>query len=123
MKPGTRSTTRSATALLIKGAAWLAAAILNWIIVAKPVEVYRRVEIRPDCLIVEGEEVFRQRFMEGGWPAFRPGLDGTQVLCGIYGTRFVEFLSVRRFDEFDRAPEILAVHLQDAMQQLWNRPP
>jgi uncharacterized protein YcgL (UPF0745 family) len=61
--------------------------------------------------------------MEGGFPAFRPDDEGNQVLCGIYGTRFVEYLTVRRFDELDRMPEVFAQHLQDAMRQLWSWPP
>jgi len=28
-------------------------AVINWLIVAKPVEVYRRIEIRSDCMILE----------------------------------------------------------------------
>jgi hypothetical protein len=94
--------------------------VVNGFIVWKPVEVYRRVEIRPDCMIVEGEAVFWLRLMETNWPAFRPDKDGNQVLCGVYGTRFVEYLTVRRFDEFDRMPEVFAAHLQDAMNQLWG---
>jgi hypothetical protein len=94
-------------------------AAINWLIVRKPVEVYRHIEVRPDCLIIEGADIFWRRKMETGWPAFRPGEGGRQVLCGIYGTRFVEYLTVRRFDELDRMPEVFASHLQDAMQQLW----
>lgn len=95
-------------------------AIFNWLIVAKPVETYRRIEIRPDCMIVEGAEVFWLRFMEGGLPAFQENNDGIQVLSGIYGSRFVEYLTLRRFDECDRIPEVFAAHLQDAMRQLWG---
>lgn len=100
----------------------LAVAIANWIIVAKPVEVYRTVEIRPDCLIIDGADIFWRRYMEGGWPALRGMDDGGRVLCGIYGTRFVEYLTVPRFDELDRTPEVFAAHLKDAIGQLWMRP-
>jgi hypothetical protein len=100
----------------------LAFAIVNWLIVRKPVELYRTLEIRPDGLIIEGAAIFWRRCMEAGWPAFRPDAEGNQTLCGIYGTRFVEYLTVRRFDEFDRMPEVLAAHLQEAMLQLWSRP-
>jgi hypothetical protein len=98
---------------------FLIVALVNWLIVRKPVELYRQIEIRPDCLILEGGEVFWRRFMECGWPAFRPDQEGNQVLCGVYGTRFVDYLTVRRFDELDRMPEVIAAHLQDAMRQLW----
>jgi len=101
--------------------ALMVAAVVNWFIVAKPVELYRRVEIRPDCMIIEGD-VFWARFMEGGLPNCRPGTDGTQVFCGVYGTRFVEFLTIRRFDDMDRMPEVMSAHLQDAMRQLWMVP-
>lgn len=104
-------------------AALLIGAVINWLIVAKPVEIYRQIEIRPDCMILDGSDIFWRKYMEGGVPSFRPGADGTQVLCGIYGTRFITYLTVRRFDEYDRAPEVLADHLQDAMRQQWTRPP
>ncbi len=106
----------------IEIAALLAVAIINFLIVRKPVEVYRRVEIRPDCMIIEGRDVFWKRHMEGGFPSFRPGKGGRQCLCGIYGTRFVEYLVVHRFDENDRMFEVISAHLQDAMQQQWSRP-
>lgn len=97
-------------------------AIVNWLIVAKPVEVYRTLEIRPDCMIIDGADIFWRRFMEGGWPTFRVGQEGSWVLCGIYGTRFVEYLTVPRSDEFDRTHEVFAAHLEDAISQLWTRP-
>ncbi len=100
----------------------LAMAVVNGLIVGKPVEVYRTLEIRPDGMILEGRDVFWRRFMEVAWPSFQPDAEGNQVLSGIYGTRFVEFLTVRRFDEFDRAPEVFAAHLQDAIRQLWMNP-
>jgi hypothetical protein len=96
----------------------LRSSVINWLIVAKPVELYRRIEIRPDCMIIEEADLFWRRYMEGGWPSFQPDKEGNQVLCGIYGTRFVEYLTVRRFDELDRMPEVIAAHLQDAMRQL-----
>ncbi|MGJ0391395.1 MAG: hypothetical protein ACR650_01325 [Methylocystis sp.] len=101
--------------------AFLAVAGINWLIVSKPVEIYRRLEIRPDCLILEGTDLFWRRFMER-WPDFHPDEAGNQILRGIYGTRFVEYLTVRRFDELDRMPEVFAAHLQDAMRQLWHHP-
>ena len=33
------------------------------------------------------------------------------------------FLGVRRFDDLDRMAEVFSAHLQDAMTQLWTRPP
>ena len=95
--------------------------VVNWLIVSKPVEIYRTVEVRPDCMILDEAEVFWRGMMETGWPAFQAGQDG-QILCGIYGTRFVEYLTVRKFDDLDRAPEVFAAHLQEAMKQMWSRP-
>jgi len=109
-------------ALWIKILCLIAAAVLNWLIVRKPVELYRRVEIRPDCMILDGYDVFWASFIEGGLPSFRPDEKGNQRLCGIYGTRFIEYLTVRKFDENDRMPEVMAAHLQQAMMQLWTRP-
>jgi hypothetical protein len=106
----------------IKGGCLLALAIVNWLIVRKPIEVYRRLEIRPDCTIIDGADIFWRRSMEVQWPTFHLDPDGNQVLSGIYGTRLVEFLTARRFDEFDRTPEVFAAHFQDAMRQLWMRP-
>jgi len=100
----------------------LAVGVINWLIVRKPVEVYRRVEIRPDCMIIEGADVFWLRFMENAWPALQRDEDGKQLLCGIYGTRFVEYLTLHRFDELDRMDEVFAAHLQEAMMQLWAKP-
>ena len=99
----------------------LAVAAVNYLIVRKPVELYRHIEVRPDCLILEGNDVFWSRYMEGGYPGFQPDEKENKVLCGIYGTRFVEYLTVRRFDEQDRMMEVFAAHLQDAMQQQWSR--
>jgi hypothetical protein len=95
--------------------------VLNWLIVRKPVELYRRIEIRPDCMILDGYDVFWTGNLESGMPAFRAGEDGTFILSGIYGTRFIDFLTVRKFDDNDRMPEVMAGHLQQAMTQLWTR--
>ena len=104
----------------ISAACILAIAVVNWLIVSKPVETYRQIEIRPDCMIIEGADIFWLRHMEGGWPSFRLDDEGNQVLSGIYGTRYVEYVTIRRFDELDRTPEVIAAHLQDAMRQLWS---
>jgi len=106
--------------LWIGVACLLAVATVNVFIVAKPVEIYCSVEIRPDCMVLGGSEVFWLSRMENGWPAFQPDEEGNLVLSGIYGTRFVEYLTARRFDEYDRMPEVFAAHWQQAVQQLWE---
>jgi hypothetical protein len=103
----------------VKFGCLLVIALVNWLIVRKPVEVYRQVEIRPDCMVLEGKDVFWLQFMENGLPEFRADKDGNQVLGGAYGTRFVEYLTARKFDENDRMPDVMAAHVQEAMQQLW----
>lgn len=108
--------------LWIKIILLLAAAIANWFIVAMPIELYRKVEIRPDCMIIDGGDVFWARFIEGGFPSCRPDAGGNQIFSGTYGTRFVEYLTIRRFDENDRMPEVMSAHLQEAMRQLWMMP-
>lgn len=98
---------------------FLGVAVLNFLIVRKPIEVFRRAEIRPDSMILDDSDVFWLRLMENGLPSFQADKDGNQVLCGIYGTRFIEYLTARRFDDYDRMPEVFAAHLQQAMGQLW----
>ena len=75
--------------------------------------------------IAELAKGFRGTFDEvpgAGAELPKPDKDGNQVLCGVYGTRFVEYLTVHRFDDEDRTPEIIATHLQTAMRQLWGPP-
>jgi hypothetical protein len=103
----------------IKLVCFLAIGALNYFIVARPVEIYRRVEIRPDCMILEGADVFWAHMMENGLPAFTRDEDGNLLLVGAYGTRHVEYLTVRRFEDNDRMPEVFAGHLNEAMTRLW----
>jgi hypothetical protein len=103
----------------INVACMMALAIVNWFIVAKPVEIYRLAEIRPDCMILEGSDVFWLALMENGLPRFGQDNDGNQILYGVYGTRFVEYVTLRRFDDYDGMPEVFAAHMKAAMQQLW----
>ncbi len=65
----------------------LVAAIINWLIVRKPVEAHRQVEIRPDCMVIDGTDIFWLRKMEAGWPSIRPDDSRkAMVLSGTYGT-------------------------------------
>jgi hypothetical protein len=96
----------------------LGLAIANWFIV-RPLETYRDAEIRPDSLVLDNKHVFWLRLMENGLPTFREDKEGNLVLCGVYGTRFVEYLTVRRFDDNDKTPETFAAHFQEAIGQIW----
>ena len=97
-------------------------AAVNWLIVRKPVEVYRSIEIRTDCMIIEGGDIFWLRWIETNWPVFQTDEndEDNHILCGIYGTRFVEYLTSHRLDECDRTPDVLATHVHDAMTKLWS---
>jgi hypothetical protein len=114
--------TRSPLEGVWNGVSIVAAAIVYGVIVAKPVEFYRSLEIRPDCMIIDRADVFWKAFMDFGWPSFQPKEENVQVLAGVYGTRWVEYLTLRRFDENDRTPEVLTTHLQAAITQLWDHP-
>jgi hypothetical protein len=108
--------------LWINAACLLTVAGINFLILWRLPELHRSIEIRPDCMIIEGSDVFWLSRMEAGWPALQQDEKGNHVLSGIYGTRFVEYLTVRRFDDYDRTPDVLAAHLQEAMMQLWAPP-
>lgn len=96
------------------------AAILIFVF-SLPLHVVHTIEIRPDCLILDREDVFWSGHMESR-PVFRLNEDGAHVLRGIYGTRRVEFLVLRPVDENDATPTVLANHVEEAFQQLWDRP-
>ena len=65
----------------------MVAALAKYLIVRKPVELYRRIEIRLHCMILEGTDLFWRRHMESGWPTFQQSEEGHLVFSGIYGTR------------------------------------
>ncbi len=102
-------------------AALIMAGLYAWIVWG-PVEIYRSFEIRPDCFIIEDEDVFWRDGFQMGLPSFTSDAEGNRVFTGTYGTRHVEFFKVVKFDEFDRAPELLAVQISIAFQQLWRSP-
>ena len=57
-----------------------------------------------------------------GWPGFMPNDAGHFILAGVYGTRWIEYLTIRRFDDNDRAPEVFASQLATAMKVQWELP-
>ena len=101
----------------------IAIAVINGLIVAKPVELYRRIEIRPDCMIIEDGDLFWRRYMEGGRPSFQPDKKGNQLLCGICRHALRRISDRAPLRRVDRMPEVIAAHLQDAMRQLWSAAP
>lgn len=94
---------------------------ISALILFRDVHVWRTVEIRPDCMIIENEDVFWVDQMELGWPSFRLTEEGHLMLWGTYGTRSVDFLTIRHFDDNDRMPEVFASHFQQAIHQLWSQ--
>ena len=54
--------------------------------------------------------------VESGWINNRD----KHILCGIYGNRFVEYVTSHRLDDNDRTPEVRATYLHDAMTKLWG---
>jgi hypothetical protein len=92
--------------------------ILYW-----KIKVQHSVEIRPDAMIVDGEDVFYAEDIGDNWPELQMKDDDPDrmVISGICGTRFVEYMTAHRLDKNDRTPEILAADLKAAMEQLWGR--
>jgi hypothetical protein len=80
------------------------------------------IEIRPDGMIVDGR-FFDIEGFEENWPQLQMKYENENrlVLCGRYGTRFIEFATAYRYDTNDRTPERLADDLELAMEQLWGR--
>jgi hypothetical protein len=96
---------------------------LAYRIVHRPMEVSHSVEIRADALIVDGTDVFYAEDIGDHWPELQMKDDDTDrmVICGICGSRFIEYMTANRRDENDRTPEILAADLDAAFEQLWGR--
>ena len=97
--------------------------LINWLIVCRKFEVAHSVEIRSDTMIVDGEDIFYAEDIGDNWPELQMQDDDPDrmVICGIYGTRHIEFMTANRRDKSDRTPEVLAADLQAAMEQLWGR--
>jgi hypothetical protein len=94
-----------------------------WLIVRQTVEASHSVEIRPDAMIVDSTDVFYAEDIGDNWPELQMKDDDPDrmVICGICGTRFIEYMTANRLDENDRTPEVLAADLKAAMEQLWGR--
>jgi hypothetical protein len=100
---------------LMMGCYWL---------VTFPIPVWHSVEIHPEGMIIDGELFFSLAGIGENWPSLQPqdGEDSDRlVLCGLYGTQFIEFSTCFRMRKTDRTPEVLAQDLAVAMEQLWGR--
>jgi hypothetical protein len=97
--------------------------LINFGIVRRRVEISHSVEIRSDAMIIDGADVFYAEDIGDTWPELQMKEDDPDrmVICGICGTRFIEYMTANRRDENDRTPEVLAADLQAAIEQLWGR--
>ena len=58
------------------------------------------IEVRPDCFIVDGTDIFWRDYMELGPPILESGPDeGLFRFVGTYGTRRMEYCRLHAFDE------------------------
>lgn len=103
------------------GPMFLIFGIITYVFVCTPPAMHS-VEIKPDCMVLDDQDVFWASQFELSFPNLGPDVNDEWKLTGIYGTRFIEFLSIRKHDDNDRTPELAAMHLQRAMQQLWGQP-
>jgi len=100
----------------------LAGTIL-WLVAFWKIPIWHSIEIYPDGMIVDGR-FFSADLIGENWPQLQMAGDDPDrlVLCGIYGTRFVQYATANRLGRTaDRTPEILAQDLELAMEQLWGR--
>lgn len=105
-------------------AIWLVGlALLVLLIAIARVPKWHTIEIRPDGMIVDGNDVYFAEDIGENWPEVQKADGGGNklVLAGICGTRFIEYVTVNRYDDNDRTPEVLAADLENAMIQLWDR--
>ena len=98
--------------------------LLDFVIFKYKIKARHSVEIRPDCMIVDGTDIFWAEDIGDNWPELQMKDDDPDrmVISGICGTRYVEYMSANRIHhDTDRMPEVLAAHLTEAMEQLWGR--
>jgi hypothetical protein len=93
------------------------------LIVRRRFAVSHSVEIRPDAMILDGEDVFLATDFGDNWPELQMkyGDPDQLAMFGICGNRLIELMTANRYDKYDRTPEILDADLKAAMEQLWGR--
>ncbi|MCP3463574.1 hypothetical protein [Bradyrhizobium sp. CCGUVB23] len=98
------------------------AGVVIWLLAFWKISIRHSIEIHPDGMIVDGR-FFSADLIGDNWPQFQMKGDDPNrlVLCGIYGTRFIEYAAANRIGKNDRMPETLAKDLEIAMDQLWGR--
>lgn len=103
---------------------WIALlGVVTGFVLTRKRKVSHSVEIRHDRMILDGQDVFWADRIGRQWPQLQNKGDdpNRMVIAGIYGNRWVEYMTANRVDENDRTPEVLAADLQEAIQQLWGR--
>lgn len=85
--------------------------------------VTHSIEIRPDTLIIDGEDVFYASDIGENWPQveMKDEDPDRMVVAGICGTRWLEYTTANRLAKNDATPEVLAADLENAIEQLWGR--
>jgi hypothetical protein len=98
-------------------------AVLHALIVRRKLKQRHTVEIQPDCMIIDGTDVFLAEDIGENYPQLTqaPGSPGQASISGTCGTRLIEYMSCNKLSDADRTPEVLAAHLKEAMEQLWAR--
>jgi hypothetical protein len=97
--------------------------LINALLACRRIEVAHSVEIRPDAMIIDGQDVFYAEDIGDNWPELKMKDDDPDrmVIGGICGTRFIEYMTANRLDKNDRTPERLGADLAAAIEQLWGR--
>ena len=104
-----------AGALIVVAVGWI-----SWLALFRDDGHACTIEVRPDCFIVDGTDIFWRDYMELGPAILESGPDeGLFRFVGTYGTRRMEYCRLHTFDENDRAPQVFFSHVQFAMQKLW----
>jgi hypothetical protein len=91
-------------------------------IVLRPIPVRHSIEIHPEGMTVDGR-FFAIEAIDPYWPEVKKKDDreDLRVVCGIFGTRFMEYATVNPLDDDDRTYAVLADDLEMAIEQLWDR--
>ncbi len=87
---------------------WIALlGVVTGFILTRKRKVSHSVEIRHDRMILDGQDVFWADRIGRQWPQLQNKGDdpNRMVIAGIYGNRWVEYMTANRVDENDRTPK------------------
>lgn len=82
---------------------------VNLFCVTRKIRFRHSVEVQHDRMILDGKHVFWARDIGTNYPELKIKDDdpSRMVICGICGTRLVEYMTANRIDDNDRTPEVL----------------